>query len=101
MSDTIVLNVHIQAAPGKGAELLRHLAALLAPSRAEPGCVSYLLHSDPEDPGKIMFYEAFRDQAALDKHLAEPHFQAFVKWRESQSPDPMAAVTVTRWKPVA
>lgn len=99
MSQTVVLNVHIQAATGKGPELLEHLSALLGPSRGEPGCVSYLLHVDPADPDKLMFYEAFKDQAALDKHLAEPHFQAFVRWRESQSPDPMAAVTVTRWEP--
>ena len=99
MSDAMVLNVHIQAVPGMGAELLKHLSALLEPSRKEPGCLSYLLHSDPEDQDKLMFYEAFRDQAALDLHLAEPHFQAFVRWRESQRPDPMAAVTVTRWNP--
>lgn len=101
MSQAIVLNVHIQAAPGTGPELLKQLSALLEPSRKEPGCVSYLLHSDPEDQDKLMFYEAFEDQAALDRHLAEPHFQAFLRWRESQTPDPMAVVTVTRWQPAS
>jgi len=99
MSRAIVLNVHIQAAPGKGPDLVKRFSALLEPSRNEPGCVSYLLHTDPQDQDKLMLYEAFKDQAALDKHLAEPHFLAFVKWRESQSPDPMAAAIVTRWEP--
>jgi quinol monooxygenase YgiN len=101
MSDTIVLSVQIEAAAGKGPELLKHLSALLEPSRKEPGCLSYVLHTDPEHQDRLFFYEAFRDQAALDKHLAEPHFQEFVNWRQSQDPDPMADVTVTRWKPVA
>ena len=99
MSREIILNVHITAAPGKGPELLQRLSALLEPSRNEPGCVRYLLHTDPHDQDKLMFYEAFKDQVALDRHLAEPHFQAFVKWREAQSPDPMIAAVVTRWEP--
>lgn len=100
MSNTIVLNVVITAAPGTGAELAKHFAALAESSRKEPGCVNYFLHTDPADPHKIMLYEAFRDQAALDEHIAAPHHQSFLRWRETQKPDPVAAAAVTRWQPV-
>lgn len=97
MDKAIVLNVHMQAAPGKGPELLQHLSALLAPTRKEPGCLEYALHTDPEDADRFMFYEVFRDQAALDAHIAAPYFQAFLKYREASSPDPVASAAVTRW----
>jgi quinol monooxygenase YgiN len=100
LDDTIILNVHIKAAAGKGPELLAKLSALLEPSRSEPGCLQYLLHTDPEDPDKLMFYEAFANQKALDEHLAAPYFQAFLKYREDAMPDPMESATVTRWQPV-
>jgi quinol monooxygenase YgiN len=98
MAKSIVLNVHIQAAPGKGPELLEHLQALLAPSRNEPGCLKYMLHTDPEDQDKLMFYEEFADQAALDAHIAAPYFQAFLRYRESCDPDPQQSAVVTRWQ---
>jgi len=100
MVKSIVLNVHIQASPGKGPELLKHLKGLLDPVRAEEGCLNYLLHTDPEDPDKLMFYEEFKDQEALDAHIAAPHFQKFLKFRESQDPDPQASAIVTKWVPV-
>src|SRR5438270_233529 len=98
MNDNIVLNVHLQAAPGKEQLLEQQLIALLEPSRAEPGCVSYELHGDPENPGKFMFQECFRGQAALDAHLATPHFKRFLDFRAAHSPDPVASAVVTRWK---
>ena len=101
MSDYVVLNVHIEAAAGCEDDLARHLAALVAPTLQEPGCVSYELFRDPENPAKFMFQEVFRDQAALDAHLAMPHFQAFVKHRESAQPDPMKSANVTRWRKLA
>lgn len=101
MDQTIVLNVHIQASAGKGPELLKHLTALLAPSRSEPGCLNYLLHIDPEDPDRLMFYEEFKNQEALDAHIAAPYFQKFLEYREASNPDPQSSAVVTRWKPVS
>ena len=61
MNDTVVLNVHIEAAPGAEEELAQHLKRLVAPTRAEPGCVSYELFRDPEQHARFMFQEVFRD----------------------------------------
>jgi quinol monooxygenase YgiN len=98
MNDKIVLNVHLQAAPGQEKVLEQQLSALLEPTRAEPGCVAYELHGDPENPGKFMFHESFRGQAALDAHLATPHFKRFLDFRAAQTPDPVASAVVTKWK---
>ena len=96
-NDNIVLNVHLKAAAGQEEILKQQLTALLEPSRAEPGCVSYELHRSSEESGKFMFQECFRGQAALDAHLATPHFRRFVDFRAANSPDPVACTVVTRW----
>jgi quinol monooxygenase YgiN len=99
MSDgDIILNVHMEAVPGREQDLERELRALLAPTRREPGCVAYELHRDPEDPAKFMFFEKFKSQAALDEHVNAPHFRNFLSYRAKS--DPVAATTVTRWRVV-
>ena len=102
MSDEIViLNVHMEAVPGHEEELAKQLRALVAPTRSEPGCMTYELHRDTKNPGKFMFYERFRSQTALDEHLASPYFKAFVAYRETAKPDPVASVAITTWRSMA
>jgi quinol monooxygenase YgiN len=93
----IILNVHTQAVAGREADLGGAFHSLIAPSRQEPGCLVYELHVDPEDPGKFMFYEKFKDQAALDVHLASPHFHNFQRLLKARG-DLIASQTVTKWR---
>jgi quinol monooxygenase YgiN len=39
-------------------------------SRSEPGNLEYTVAADPIDPGRVVLYERWVDQAALDAHLA-------------------------------
>ena len=39
-------------------------------SRAEPGCLEYVMAADPLDPGRVVLFERWESQAALDTHLA-------------------------------
>ena len=96
----VVLNVFFEAVSGHEDELEGQLGKLVGPTRRETGCLIYELNRDPERPGRFMFFEKFRDQAALDEHIASPYFQAFVKYRESAKPDPVASVAVHKWRPV-
>ena len=99
MSDkSVVLNVHFEAAPGHEQELAELLGAMVAPTRAEPGCLAYELHRDPENPAKFMFYERFADQAALDAHTVSPHFERWKAERAAAKPDPVGSVVVTKWR---
>lgn len=99
-SDHVILNVHFQAAPGFEDELAGHLAAMVGPTRSEPGCITYQLHRDPEDPSKFMFYERFRSQEALDEHGKTPYLQTFRAYRE-EFPDRVSSVVVTKWRVMA
>lgn len=50
---------------------------LAGPSRAEPGCLMWQPHRDPEDPRVFLFYEQYADQAAFEAHGASEHFQQY------------------------
>jgi quinol monooxygenase YgiN len=69
--------------PENLAALAPHMAAVVAASRAEPGCLAYAYGCDLEDPGLIHVFEQWRDQASLDAHFAAPHMAA---WREAREP---------------
>jgi len=52
--------------------------ALVAPTRAEAGCLNYDLHQSSDDPATLMLYENWVSREDLDKHLAMPYLQAFL-----------------------
>jgi quinol monooxygenase YgiN len=79
----IILNVHFEAVPGREKDLARELFAMVAPTRKELGCLAYELHVDPENHGKLMFYEKFADQAAIDFHVNTPYFKKFLSYRKA------------------
>ena len=95
----IILNVFIEAIPGREEELAAMLKELVGPTRSEPGCLGYELNASREKPGAFLFYEKFADQAALDAHVGSPHFQSFLKKRDAS--DPISSQSVTRWSALA
>lgn len=54
------------------------LEAIIARSRAEPGCIEYAYGEDVLDPGLFRVIERWRDRAALDAHFASSHM---ARWR--------------------
>ncbi|MBL7009346.1 MAG: antibiotic biosynthesis monooxygenase [Planctomycetes bacterium] len=72
-----VIAAEVTAAAGKREELITCCRSMLQPSRAEPGCLSYRFFEDPDQPGRLLFFEEWLDQAAIDFHFATDHFQAF------------------------
>lgn len=95
--DHVILNVHLQAAAGRDEEAAAQLRRLIAPTRSEPGCVTYALHRDPQNPAKFMFYEEFRSQEAVQEHNRTPHFQEWVAYQAAH-PGLIENVTLTYWR---
>jgi quinol monooxygenase YgiN len=73
----ITLAVIIEAKEGKEAELKKALLAIVEPTRAEKGCLHYVLHTDPKDDGRFMFYENWENVELWNDHLNSPHIKAF------------------------
>jgi quinol monooxygenase YgiN len=74
MSEVYVF-AHGEAASGKADEVREVLKALVKATREEPGNIDYRLHEDAAKPGSFYFYETYKDQAAVDAHMASPHFK--------------------------
>ena len=75
--DLLTVIAYMKAAPGKEDELRRELEALIEPTAAEDGYVTYDLHESVEEPGKFFFYENWESEEKLDAHLATPHLVRF------------------------
>lgn len=77
MSELFVV-VGLEAKEGKADELRRDLSALVPPSRAEEGNLSYDLFEDIGEPGKFVFVEHWSSEELRNKHHTEgPHIQHF------------------------
>jgi (4S)-4-hydroxy-5-phosphonooxypentane-2,3-dione isomerase len=53
-------------------------ADALGSERDEPGCLRFNVLQDAQDQNVYYFYEAYRDEAALEAHRAAPHYAV---WR--------------------
>ena len=52
-----------------GADVHRELAALVGPTRAQPGCLRCALLRDAENPAAIELVEEWASRADLDRHF--------------------------------
>lgn len=53
------------------------IAAMVAASNAEEGCIAYAFTQDLGDPSILHIVEKWQDDAALAAHFATPHMAAF------------------------
>ena len=79
MSAPLTLVARMRAKSGQQARLHAELHRLVAPTRAETGCIAYDLHVSENDPALFLFYETWKSQADLDAHFETPHLQTLLK----------------------
>ena len=68
-----------RAKAGHEAQVEELILALVEPLRAEEGAVAFHVHRDRSDPAAFVIYEAFRSKKDLERHLEQPHTQAFIR----------------------
>jgi quinol monooxygenase YgiN len=68
----------VRAPPGNIDAFRPHMAAMMAASQAEEGCLDYTYAEDVAEPGLIHVFERWTSQDALDAHFQTPHMAA---WR--------------------
>lgn len=79
--------------PARRDEFLASREAGMRRSRAEPGCIDYVFSADPLEPGRVVLFERWQDQASLDAHLAAMRARA-----EPPSPVPVLAREVLHYE---
>lgn len=67
----------LKIAEGHDAEVMEALQALAGPTRAEPGCLSYVIYCNPEDASDVLIHEIWRSRDDWLLHIQTPHLIAF------------------------
>lgn len=67
----------LKARPGREEDLFHALQALVKPTRAEQGCITYEMHRSHEEPGTFVFTESWQDRPLWEAHMNSPHLTAF------------------------
>ena len=75
---SFALVVNIQTKPETRTAFMEKLAANAAAARSEPGCLTFDVLVNPEDPNKIMLYEIYKSEAAFQEHQATQAFKTYL-----------------------
>jgi quinol monooxygenase YgiN len=78
MLAVIVVTGRVQVPPGNRERFLEVATEMCRQSRQDPGCDGYRVYADLEQPDRYVFLEEWVDDAALQRHFAQPHTSAFM-----------------------
>ncbi len=66
----VIVGGSFEVEPDQREEFLAGRREAIRAARAEVGCLEYTVTADPIEPDRVVLYERWADQAALDAHLA-------------------------------
>jgi len=92
VSELVIVAGKVKVKPEKEKEFIDFSESLIAPSRAETGAISYSFYKDETQDNVFIFYEEWKNQAALDYHFQTSYFKEFVK----KAPDLLAEPPVIK-----
>ena len=67
------------AGEGQEAAVAAALRAVIAPTRAEPGCIEINAYRSTRDPRLFFIHSHWRDEAAFEVHATLPHTRQFIE----------------------
>jgi quinol monooxygenase YgiN len=68
----------LEAKEGQADNVADILSRFLPEAQREPGAQLFLISRDKENPGRFLFYELFRDEAAFNAHQQTPDFKTYI-----------------------
>lgn len=74
--------ITIELEPGAREKILSRAPEAQAATRAEPGCLAYDFFTCTDDPDKLVFVEAWKDEAAHAFHMEQAHTKRFISFHE-------------------
>lgn len=78
----VVLRGHISVPADRITQVREALPEHIALTRAEPGCISFDVTEDADNPGRFNVREIFENQAAFDAHQARTKASIWFKVTE-------------------
>ena len=96
---TLVVQIRVRAgAQQQAKEAVAELAA--ATHQLDSGVIRFDVGIDPADDTRILGYEIWQSQAALDQHARQPHTVRFRELAPRFVLDPQEPLQVQRWRPL-
>lgn len=77
--DVLTVIAHYRTQPGEGDNVAAILAMHAAPTRAEPGCVRFVVNRCDADLDRFVLYEQHADEAAFEAHRQTSHFRGYIE----------------------
>ena len=87
-----------KAREGLEEKVKEELLNLVAPTRAESGCINYDLHQSSEDKTRFVLYENWVSKKDLDVHLEKPHLERFKSIADEILAEPLQ---ITLWEMIS
>ena len=94
----VTVIARIRAKAGRAQRVKEELLKLLAPTRAENGCINFDMHQGATDHAQFLFHENWTSEAALKAHFETPHIENWLEQAEGLLAEPLE---VTLWNRVA
>ena len=66
----VIVGGTFEVEPSERERFIASRLDLMRASRAEAGCLEYTFGADPIDPSRIVLFERWESQEALDAHIA-------------------------------
>lgn len=74
--------ITIELEPGAREKILARAPEAQSATRAEPGCLAYDFFTCTDDPDRLVFIEAWKDEAAHAFHMEQDHTKRFIAFHE-------------------
>ena len=87
---------HIKAKNGCEQAVKQQLQSLIAQSRKEPGNIHYDQYQALDNESVFMFHETWKDQKAMDYHMATPHIKRFLAKESELIAEPIQGKKIKR-----
>ena len=81
-NEKLTIVAKILAKPEKRDLVKSELLKLIAPTKAEKGCINYDLHQDNENKNLFLFYENWDSRNLWQAHMNNTHITEFAKATE-------------------
>lgn len=66
----VIVGGTFEVEPSQRAQFIASRDDMTRTSRGEPGCLEYVFAADPIEPNRVVLFERWESQQALDIHLA-------------------------------
>ena len=67
-----------EAKEGQADKIAEILDRFLPEAQSDPGAKLFLIGRNKDNPAQFLFYELFRDEAALEAHLKSAYFKTYI-----------------------